>query len=318
MPDALLDPGLSYSHQDYPPLWPLLAAGAYAAVGRVDVAAAKALLWPMYLAVAAIVYAAARRELGRPLALAVTALAVAGLTLVERAGVAVAELPLTLFFAAASSAAGRWAGRADRSDLILAGGFAAAAAFTKNEGLAVLPVYAGATLAVPLLAGGGRRVLPFRQWLVAAAGSVVLLGPWLAYRHWLPRTHEDYGGKFLNPATVAHGLARVPAVTAALAGDMLDVPAAGCVWIALLVLAIVGRRAWKRADTRVLWAVLVGQLALYGMAFLVTPWDLSVLLPMVAPKLLAQATPTAAVLVALHAGAAAGGPAQVGDPAGRL
>ena len=329
IPPALLDPGLSYSHQDYPLLFPLLVAGLYRAVGRVDESAGKLLLLPMYLALIGIVYGAVRRHLRRATAVAVTAVAVAGPVVVQKAGLAVAELPITLFFAATVSLLARWAEGGDSGDLLLAGGFAAAAAFTKNEGLAMLPVFAvAATLAAwmrrpnplaPGSAGGGPTGTPRaepgangRALLAASVIAVALIGPWLLYRRGLPKTHEDYGGKFTTATTLIHGVARLPHVVAGVAGGMLDVWQAGGLWVVLAVAAVAGRRAWRRPAVRIVWVVLLLQIGLYVAAFGVTPWDVDVLLPMVTGKLLAQAAPAAGLLVGLHV--AALWPHPVGRP----
>ena len=312
VPAALLDPGLSYSHQDYPLLLPLLSAGAYAAVGRVDEPAAKLALLPMYLALVGTVYAAARRGNRRAAAVAVTALAVAAPVVVAKAGLLVGELPLTLYLAATVSTLARWAQRRERADLLLAGGFAAAAAFAKNEGLAMLPVFGGAALALALLRKADRR-RALTDWLLAAGASVALLSPWLVYRCWLPRTHEDYGGRFTTAAAVAHGLVRLPHVTAGVLRSMADLGSAGGAWVVLAVVAVVARRSSRLPVVRLVWGVLLAQIGLYVAAFLVTPWDVDVLMPMVTPKLLAQALPAAAVLIALHLPAVG-----LGRPAGPL
>jgi hypothetical protein len=310
VPAALLAPGLSYSHQDYPLLLPLLAAGAYAAVGRVDEPAAKMLLLPMYLSLVGVVYGAARRGNRRALALAVTALVAAAPVVVEKAGLAVGELPVTLYLAATTSLVVRWTQRQERGDLVLAGGLAAAAAFSKNEGLAMLPVFAVAALAYAVARRADRRRLSV-DWALAATAALVLVSPWLAYRRGLPHTHEDYGGKFATVATVVHGVGRLPEVLVSVVRSMLDLTTAGGVWVVLAVVAGLGRRALLGGPTRVLWAVLLGQLGLYVAAFMVTPWDLRVLLDMVTSKLLAQAAPAAAMLIALHLPAVPGGAPEI-------
>ena len=304
VPTALLAPGLSYSHQDYPLLLPLLAAGAYAAVGRVQESAAKLLLLPMYLSLAGVVYGAARRYNGRAVAVVVTALVAAAPVVVQKAGLAVGELPVTLYLAATTSLLVRWAQQHDRHDLLLAGGMAAAAAYSKNEGLAMLPVFAAAAAGYAAC-----QAAPLRRRLAidcarAAVASLALLSPWLIYRCGLPRTHEDYGGKFESATALAHGLARLPHVLWGMLGFGVDLTTAGPVWIVLAIVALLGWRAIWSGPVRVLWAVLLGQLGLYAAALLVTPWDVDVLLPMVTPKLLAQAVPAAALLVALHLPAA--------------
>ncbi len=304
VPAVLVDPGLSYSHQDYPLLLPLLVAGAYAAVGRVDESAGKLVLLPMYLSLVAVVYGAVRRDHRRAVAVIVTAVAVAGPTVVEKAGLGVGELPVTLYVAATASLLARWTRRHERPDLLLAGGFAAAAAFSKNEGLALLPVFGVAALVYAACRPPPDRRRLLADWTAAAVGTAVLIGPWLAYRLVLPKTHEDYGGRFASAAALAHGVARLPSVLASVVGHMLSVREAGAVWLVLALTAAAGRRALAGGPARVLWAVLLAQLGLYVAAFVVTPWDPAVLVPMVTPKLLAQAAPVAAVLISLHLSAA--------------
>jgi hypothetical protein len=311
IPAALTAPGLSYSHEDYPLLFPLIVAGAYAAVGRPDVMAGKALLAPLYLSLIAVVYGTVRRDHRRAVALAVTAVTVAVPAITLRAGVAVAELPVTLFFACTASMLARWVQRQERGDLLLAGGFAAAAAFTKNEGLAMLPVFACAALGFAASRPATVRRQALLTWALAVTVTIVAAGPWLIYRLWLPKTHEDYGGKFTSLPALRHGLGRLPDVLIRVGGFMLDANAVGGAWIVLALAAIVGRRAWGTAPARVMWAVLVGQVGLYVAAFLVTPWDPAVLVPMVTTKLLAQAAPVVAVLIGLHLSAAGFGPGEV-------
>ncbi len=303
IPQVLIDPGYSYSHQDYPLLLPLLTSGTYAAVGRVDELAAKRVLLPMYLSLVGILYGAARRENRRAVAIAVTALAAAAPVVVAKAGLLVGELPVTLYLAATVSMVARWAQRKARADLLLAGGFAAAAAFSKNEGLAVLPMFAVATLACTISRKSNRK-RQATDWLLAAVLALALLSPWLVYRHWLPRTHEDYGGRFMSATVVAHGLDRLPHTLWSVLGSMIDLSAAGLIWIVLAVVAGIGYRGFRTGPARLIWVVLLAQLGLYVGAFLVTPWDLDTLLNMVTPKLLAQASPSAAVLIALHLPAA--------------
>ncbi len=304
LPSAFTDPGLSYSHQDYPLGFPLLVAGAYAAVGRVDVAAGKLVLIPIYLALVGVVYGGVRRYHRRGLAVTVTALVVAAPTLARNAQLSVAETPLVLMFAATASMLLRWVERRDRRDLLLAGGFAAAAAFTKNEGLGLLPIYA---VAVAVVAGTSARDVRRARWRDAAAAGIVaaaVIGPWLAYRLWLPKTHEDYGAKLASGSAVLHGLPRLPYVLAHFLARPFDAKRSGLIGYVLLGSAAFGWAALGRPPARVLWGILVAQIGLYVATFVVTPWDPAELVPMIGDKLFAQATPVVALLVAVHLRAA--------------
>lgn len=327
VPAALTAPGLSYSHEDYPLGFPLLVAGAYAAAGRLDVAAGKLVLVPVYLALVGVVYAGVRRHHRRGIAVAVAAVVVAAPTLAHNARVSAAETPLVLMFAAAASLLLRWTEDGRRGDLLLSAGFAAAAAFTKNEGLGLLPVYAVAAAVVAATALDRRRRLRDLAWAAAVAAAFV--GPWLVYRLGLPKTHEDYGSKLASPAALLHGLPRLPSVATAFAARPFSAPQAGLLWYVLALSAAFGWRALARAPARLLWGLLLAQLGLYTLTFVVTPWDPAELVPMIGDKLAAQASPVVALLIAVHLRAAgfdenrtragsANGPHSPGQAAPRL
>jgi hypothetical protein len=80
----------------------------------------------------------------------------------------------------------------------------------------------------------------------------------------------------------------------------VDLETAGGIWIVLLVTAAGTFRRLASPVVLVLWALLLAHLGLYAVIFLVTPWDLNVLLPMVGPKLLMHAAPAGVLLIALH------------------
>ena len=298
LPAMFRDPGLSYSHQDYPLSFPLLISGLYAAAGAVVEPLAKSLLLPTFLAVVAVMYAGLRSLHRRAVALALTALFAATPTLLLNASVSVAETPLLLFFTATWVMLLRWTQRGRRADLISAACFAAAAAFTKNEGLAMLPVVGAGSLVLAVTRPHRRRVVV--DWSIAAAISFALVLPWLIFRRGLPHTHEDYGGKLTDPAVIAAGFSHLRPVLTGLAGWMFYGPTAGPVWFVLVVAAVVGYRSFTFGPVLLFWFVLVAQLGLYVGTFLVTPWKLEQLIPMIAPKLLVQVSPVAVVLIGLH------------------
>lgn len=294
IPAVFRDPILSYSHQDYPLSLPLLVAGFYSVIGRMDDTAAKLLLIPSWLALAATIYGAVRRYHRRAIALAVTAVFCTAPTLTLNAALLVAETPLLLALAAAAAQLLHWIEGGETGDLILAGLLAAIAAFTKNEGLALLPVLGLSALFVALRQG---RLKDFAR---SALICLIAISPWLIYRTQLPHTHEDYGGKLLEPAVLLHNLPQRADVLGGFIGRLFDAPRAGLIWYVLIISALLSPRALLRTSTLVLWCVLLVQLLLYLATFIVTPWDVAQLLPMIAPKLLTQPSPIAALLIALN------------------
>jgi hypothetical protein len=331
MPPVFLDPTLSYSHQDYPLSLPLLIAGLYALLGHVDENAAKLLLLPIWCALTAIMYGAIRRFSRRAIALAVTAVFCTAPVVVGNAGLIVAETSLLLAFTGASTQLLQWMEQGERGELILAALFAAIAAFTKNEGLAMLPVFGlgalGSVSRIKSISKPGSEVLRragsdagssssaapqiqreltrmdrrLADWLTATAFGAVMIAPWLIYRIYLPHTHEDYGTKLLRPSILLANLpVRFWSVLTQFLSWFAQTPYAGLIWGLLVLSGVLGSRALVRRPVLILWGILLIQLSLYLATFIVTPWDVGELLPMITPKLQAQASPIAALLIALH------------------
>ncbi|RMG52462.1 MAG: hypothetical protein D6723_08710, partial [Acidobacteria bacterium] len=94
-----------------------------------------------------------------------------------------ADVPLACFFFLSAVCAYRWLLRPRLAWLIAAALFGAAAGFTKNEGLAMSALLAGALIVFHLRQGRRRAWLP----LFAFAGVwMLVLGPWLVFRQTLP------------------------------------------------------------------------------------------------------------------------------------
>jgi hypothetical protein len=343
IPPEFLNPTLSYSHQDYPLGFPLLAAGLFAMVGRFDDRLIHFILVPIALALAATMYTAVRRLHRRALAVILTAVFIAAPSMTQDLGSPVAESLLILMYTAALTMLLQWMETRERGDLLLAGLLAAGTACVKNEGLALLPVFGFVALLwsfiqrpqTPILIhdpddGGfssfsGRSVealfrrnkgapagrllteddqttswAPIKTGFSASVISVLTLTPWLIYRIYLPRTHEDYGGKMLNPQMIAHNLSRLFYILPHFFGSMFDAGRVGLLWYLLAIVVVLCPGAFKRGPVLLLWFMLLAQLSLYLMTFVVTPWEIQALLPLISPRLLTQASPLAAILIAVH------------------
>ena len=175
----------------------------------------------------AIIHSGLRRILRPPLTIAFTALLAAMPTLVQHAGMAVAEMPLVLMIAATVVSLVTWMREGDGRYLVQMALFAAFAACTKNEGLALLPLVFITAILFTLCSGEPRplaasqtngvdglrsRKRRISQLLLSAGLALLLILPWLIYRTALPRTHEDYGSKLLSVSVWMHNLHRLPQV----------------------------------------------------------------------------------------------------------
>jgi hypothetical protein len=297
IPKSFLDDPLSYSHQDYPLGLPLVVAGVYASIGRDDELLGKTPFLLVYLSLVLVSYGALRRQLNRPTAAALAAMFVGMPVLVQHIGMAVAEGPLVLMHTCCLILLLQWMQAGGRRTLAVSAAFAAFAAFTKNEGLALLPIVAVAALVFAIFSRRRELVV---DWLFAAAIAAVLIGPWIIYRTHLPRSHEDYGSKLTSISTIAGNLPRLRELAPMFFGQLWELQTAGGIWLVLPIAAVIGWRAFGRPAVLVLWAILLTHLTLYLATFVVTPWDLKTLIAMVGPNLLMHVAPAAILLIALH------------------
>jgi hypothetical protein len=295
-PALFSDLSLSYSHLDYPLLFPFLTAGAYAMAGG-PIEQAGQFLCPFLLAaLASILYDGIRDYLPRlPAALLVLVVLLLP-QMLYFAPTGQPTLPLLVFYAASLVALARWTNSGGREHLFLLALFSAFLALTKNEGMALAAINGAAVLGVCLF----RRTR--RSWLDCGLGMatfVVLLLPWTLWNWCTPRTHEDYGGR-LRPAAILAHHDRLPTILAHLQERLLDAHSFGWFWLLLPLLAVAGYRAWHRTDVRVLWFAWLAHISLYVLVFMVTPWDLQVLLNMISARLLLHTVPAATLIAACH------------------
>ena len=287
---------LSYSHLDYPLMVPFLTAGAYAAMGTVDDQTGKLVSVFLDVLIVPMVYLGLRWKLRRLPAACLSAILAMLPGMFRYGGVGCADLPLAMFYAGSILYVARWIDRQQWPDLILAILFSAFVAFTKNEGT-VLALMNGAVLLGFGLCGGRRRA-----WVGAAAffaGLLAMDAAWLFWNHGLPRTHEDYGSKLLSSALVTH-LPRLKEIIPAMLVQIAEFQVWGLLWIMAVVLALLGWRALARPYVLALWILLGLHLMTYALAYSVTPWDLTVLMPMTMDRLLLHAVPAVIFLAGWH------------------
>jgi hypothetical protein len=303
-PALFSDLSLSYSHLDYPLLFPFLTAGAYAMAGG-PIEQAGQFLCPFLLAaLASILYDGVRDYLPRlPSAFLVLVVMLLPQTLYF-APTGQAALPLLVFYAGSLVALARWTNSGGREHVILLALFSVFLALTKNEGLALAVINGTAVLSVCLFRGTRRR------WLDCGLGIgmfVVLVLPWTLWNWSTPRSHEDYGS-LLRPGVILGNHDRLPAILAHLQRSFLDAHSFGWFWLLLPLLAVAGYRAWRKADVRVLWFAWLAHISLYVLIFMVTPWELQELLKITSARLLLHAVPAATLIAACHWSSVRGAP----------
>ena len=288
-PEYFRDRTLSYSHLDYPLLVPALQAGAYAMLGRIDDRWGKIIFPLMYLAMGAVVYAALRRGLNRLMSLLLVALLMGAPAVVRWAGPGVADIAVALFGACAVAYANDWIRRGDRRALCIASASCVFLAMTKQEGLVFAILMALALLLRHL-----------RSSSIAILCAALALAPWFIWSFGIPRTHEAYGAR-LTSAHLFTNLSPLKPICLGFGTQFTDLQGWGILWPLLLICAIFGARGFRQREIIAVWFVLVLQLLAYATAYLITPWDLDVLIPMTIRRLLLQVAPVAVLLIGMHA-----------------
>lgn len=295
-PEYFFQPPLSFSHQDYPLLVPLLTAGVYGAVGQVSDSLGKMPQLLFYMALACIMYRALRWQLPRGAAAMLALIGISVPVLVRWAGAGNADLALTTFYGASVYylVRGRWEG--DCRSLVLAGLLTGFMAFSKNEGLAL----AGINILVLALFSLRRlRGTPGKMLVLFFLSAALVLAPWLWWSQDLPRTHEDYASR-LTITEILGNLDRLGTIFGELGRQIIDWERWGLLWGLLIFVTILGYRGLKRPHVQALWLLFGGHVALYVLVYLVTPWDLGELLAISLDRLLLHLVPTAVLLAGLH------------------
>jgi hypothetical protein len=130
-------------------------------------------------------------------------------------------------------------------------------------------------------------------------GLLAMDAAWLIWSRSLPRTHEDYGSKLLSSALVTH-LPRLKEIIPAMLVQIAEFNVWGLLWIMAGVMALLGWRALTRPYVLALWILLGLHLLSYALAFSVTPWDLTLLMPMIMDRLLLHTVPAVIFLAGWH------------------
>jgi hypothetical protein len=269
------------------------------------------LLFPaFYLSLLALLYAAVRPFASRSFALCTAALfgALPAVIGMANGGAAsgYADLPLAYFVAALGVYLLRYLQIGHPRELVVASLMAAFASFTKGEG-ATLAAIGFLTLAGALAPWRTtlRRTVPVA---LAGLGVFVVLLPWLHYRSLLPShlvgtpTEDLRELVFSTNAKVA--ASRVSVIIRSFAGQFLfSADLWGALWLCSLAALLLSkaRGAYGSARHGFLLAFVVLYLGTVGVAYMITQWDVGLLMAESLPRLLMHVAPLVLVWVSVEA-----------------
>ena len=291
-PPYFTDLSLSYSHLRYPLLVPMISAGMHAMTGRLD-DLGKTVSLLFYPGMGLAVFAVVRRINGATAALTAAALLACLEPFCRYGGSGTAEMALTAFYACSLLCILRWRESRSAGFLVLAAIFSAWMAWTKNEGLALAAVNA-----IVVAASGPREKR--RQSLAAGITLAAIVAfiylPWIVYTWGIPRTDEDYAGRFAS-LQIFSNIGRIGSILVGFGKELIDWEDWGLFWIIVAGLSLAERRRFRNSQVAAIGILLALHVAAYVPAFLVTNWKLEELLSVTLDRLLMHAAPAGAILI---------------------
>jgi len=292
--DYFTDLTKSYSHLDYPLLLPLYVAGFYSLSGVMESRSAQFAHVFFYLTFLCLLYSALRHYLSRTPVLILLTVYFSAPLLMSQSAAGLADLPLMIFYLGAVMSVGFWRKSHSSKDLLMAALMLAFLCFTKNEGYALAIIICAVLIGQMLL----RKEFPYLKkagllFLIAAAITL----PWFIFLQSIPKTHENYAAR-LALSGIFSQLNRIPTILHSFFTAVLSLNQWGAFWVVFIAFSIAGARSFKRGAVLFLLSVLCFHGLLYLLVFIITPWDLPVLLGIKTQPLLLLISPIALLIIA--------------------
>jgi hypothetical protein len=286
---------------DYPPLFPLMIDSVWVLVGHVDDVVGKSLGFMFLIAAVASAAAVLLPLLGKRLTAMIAFILVAmpalqtSFVLPYYMGYADYALGALMMISLAHLYRSTRLGRDEASALSVV--FAALAALTKNEGVPFLLI-----VSVIIGAGLAWAVVKDREWprpllVGVVAVSLIPIAAWQVYArvHGFANVFISQQGPHLTVALLASRAHATASFLWHLMNRENDYPWLAVAWILSTTLTVISRH---RSLTLV-WSVVTAQAVFYGLALLLTPFDLTFQLVTSADRLILQLSPSLVLLLGL-------------------
>jgi dolichyl-phosphate-mannose-protein mannosyltransferase len=295
-PQYFHDPSMSYSHLDYPLLVPFLVAGVYGIIGHIDDQVGKILFPFLYISLGLLMYSGLRWINSRKQAALLTALLMGVPVLIRWAGSGTADLVLTIYYAGSIHFTVKWLQEEKAPDLMLAILFSVFCSFTKNEGMAL-----GLTniLILFLFTFGRINRRQVTGLVIFVVGLIFLLLPWIIWMKGVPRTHEDYLSR-ISYSIFVENIHRLEIIIPAFFNKFFQWNKWGGLSILLIVMAVIGWRAFRKRYVIAMWLLLGMHIGLYILIYLISPWNINEILFVSLDRLILHTTPAIIFLIGYH------------------
>lgn len=258
---------------EYPLLVPLLVSAGYVFTGYVDDALVKIFFWFYYLNLLGVFYYFVRPFSTRLVALMLTAMLSTVPRVMEQAafgGAGYADLPLAVYFLAATGFGFRFFQEGKKGDFLLSALFLSIGAWTKSEGITFL---AAVLIIISVYAIYTRRREGIKIAVPAVVIAMVFVLPWQLYVHTLPKLSFTMVSE-LSVSTIMSNMGRLPFILKVIVPRLFTANKYHISWALYAVLTAWGFRSFMRREYAFLQAALWIQLSFYIFVYVITPFDL--------------------------------------------
>ncbi len=289
---AGFDPALAWTHPDYPLLLPGSVARLWLYSGEATTLAPILVGGLFTVLTVGLLVAGVNALRGREAALWAGLMLVGTITFVQHGVYQYADVPLSSLILAAVVLLTAYLRRGEAGLLVLAGGMAGFAAWTKNEGLLFLLSSAAVLGVWSLRRGGlGQAGRELGGFLLGALPALLTV---LLFKLTLAPPNDLVSGQGAETAALLTDPARLLSIITAFIDGILGL-GVGTPLVLAIYSALVGGRHF-RAEYRVPIAILGGVLAGYVLVYLTTPHDLAWHLETSLERLLVHLWPAALFL----------------------
>ncbi len=286
------DPTKSYSHPDYPLLVPFIQSYIYRFLGSVDDRLARIIFPCFFLFLLLSVYSAVTNSASRKYGLFFTALLATAPCVVSDSSSGYVDVALAFYYFSMAAYLYLWMKKGSTEYIVLSALFSALAVCTKNEGMGLFLVGSAVIVLFNIV---NLKKDNLKQLACYLATALAVMSPWLIFRRQITVIQEDYFSRLSLPI-ILHNAERIRVILTSFIREFINVNTWNVLWLIAALVILLSFRHVLRAPVVYLLLLLVMHLGMYILIYVITPWNIEVLIPSTLTRLLIHVAPVAMLL----------------------
>ncbi len=176
--------------------------------------------------------------------------------------------------------------------IVLSALFSALAVCTKNEGMGLFLVGSAVIVLFNIV---NLKKDNLKQLACYLATALAVMSPWLIFRRQITVIQEDYFSRLSLPI-ILHNAERIRVILTSFIREFINVNTWNVLWLIAALVILLSFRHVLRAPVVYLLLLLVMHLGMYILIYVITPWNIEVLIPSTLTRLLIHVAPVAMLL----------------------